>query len=106
MKDRFEPPDTPPEEMPMWCYKCGREISPGDGDFYVVRIEAIADPTPPRLDNGFEKMTQADIDDEFNRLLEQMKDMTEQELLDQIHRRLTIHLCRRCYEIWIENPTG
>ena len=33
-----------------------------------------------------------------------MRGMTEQELMDQVYRRLTIHLCGDCYRVWIEDP--
>jgi len=26
--------------------------------------------------------------------------------MDQVYRRMTIHLCRKCYIVWIENPSG
>jgi hypothetical protein len=31
--------------------------------------------------------------------------MSERELMDQVFRRLTIHLCGTCYRQWIEDPT-
>ncbi len=77
----------------------------GKGNFYVVRIEAFADPTGPDLvdvDLGDE----ADVNAEFNRLLDQMRNMSERELMDQVYRRLTMHLCGSCYRRWIENPAG
>jgi hypothetical protein len=33
-------------QSPLLCARCGVELTPGKGDFYVVRIEAVADPTP------------------------------------------------------------
>lgn len=95
------------DDIPLLCHKCGCDLTPGEGNFYVVRIEAIADPTPPVYDEDeFTRWTAADIDAEINALLEKMKDLTEQEMMDQVFRRLTIHLCGRCYRTWIENPTG
>jgi hypothetical protein len=32
---------------PLFCARCAAELRPGDGDFYHVNIEAVADPTPP-----------------------------------------------------------
>ena len=32
--------------------------------------------------------------------------MSERELLDQVHRRLVLHLCGPCYGQWIEDPVG
>ena len=34
------------------------------------------------------------------------RDLSEQDLLDQVYRRVTVYLCLRCYNVWIENPTG
>lgn len=69
-------------------------LTPGEGSFYVVRIEAFADPTPPHVDLS-ESLT--DVAAEYERLIEQMRDMSEQELLDQVYRRVTLHLCAACY---------
>jgi hypothetical protein len=68
-----------------------------------VRIEAFADPSPPRPDG---EMTWNEIDDEIANLIERMEDMSEQEIMDQVYRRLTVHMCYRCYSEWIEDPTG
>lgn len=87
----------------MLCHRCGRILTPGEGSFYVVRIEAFADPTPPEFDadEPLERLTY-----EWERLLDAMRDMSEQELMDQVYRRLTLHLCAACYRQWIEHPTG
>lgn len=84
------------------CHRCGALLTPGDGSFYVVKIEAYADPSPPRLDTD-EPL--ADISADIDALLEQMRDLSEQELMDQVYRRLVVLLCRPCYEHWIEDPT-
>jgi hypothetical protein len=91
----------------LLCHRCGCDLQPGEGNFYVVRIEALADPTPPRFDhNDLQGMTGWEIDAEINRLIDDMKELSERQMMDQVFRRLTLHLCRRCYEPWIENPTG
>ena len=43
---------------------------------------------------------------ELDRLIAGMQELSEQELMDQVHRRVTLSLCGRCYADWIENPTG
>jgi hypothetical protein len=85
------------------CHRCGELLTPGEGNFYVVRIEAVADPAPPNLDSD-EPLR--DTASEWDHLMQQMREMSEQELLDQVYRRLTLHLCAGCYRWWIENPTG
>ncbi len=88
-------------KKPLLCARCCTELTPGKGDFYVVRIEALADPTPPTFS---EEDMQHDSRAEIERLIEQMRDLSEQDLLAQIYRRLVIYLCGRCYRQWIENP--
>jgi len=90
-------------EFHLFCHRCGAELTPGDGNWYVVRIEAFADPSPP---NFSESDLDGDLNAEFSRLIEQMKEMSRQELMDQVYRRLTVHLCAACYKEWIENPAG
>jgi hypothetical protein len=94
---------TGPDETPLFCDRCSTVLKPGRGNFYVVKIEAVADPTPPvftEADLGH------DIGREIDRLINRMRDMTEQELMDQVFRRLVLYLCTPCYQLWIENPTG
>jgi len=86
---------------PLLCHRCGAELIPGQGNFYIVRIEAFADPTP--ADITAEDL-QRDLRAEIERLLKQMESSSQQELMDQVHRKLLIHLCRPCYASWIENP--
>ena len=93
----------PVEEGPLLCHRCGCTLTPGEGSFYVVRIEAFADPTPPTIDLD-EPVSQTSVSEEIERLIDQMRGMSERELMDQVHRRLTIHLCGPCYRGWIEDP--
>lgn len=69
----------------------------------MVHIEAIADPSPPIID---QEDLSADPQEEIVRLVEEMKDLSQQELMDQVYRRVTLYLCLACYTRWIENPTG
>jgi hypothetical protein len=86
------------------CARCQTTLHPGQGDFFVVRIEAFADPTPPDISQ--EELESTDHRKEIERLIEAMRDKSEQELMDQIYRRLMIHLCTPCYKQWIEGPAG
>jgi hypothetical protein len=91
------------EPTPLLCHRCGCDLRPGEGNFFVVRIETWADPTPPNITS---EDLAADVSAKIDKLIEQMRGMSEQELMDQVYRRLTIHLCGACYKTWIENPTG
>ena len=91
------------ETWPLQCHRCGAGLTPGEGSFYVVKIEAFADPTPPSASLA-EPLE--DITAEFDRLLEQAREMSEQELMDQVYRRLNLFLCTGCYQQWIETPVG
>lgn len=91
------------ETAPIFCDRCSHRLTPGDGNFYVVRIEAVADPTPPTISN---EDLHKDFTAEIERLFKRLERMSEQELIDQVFRRLTLYLCAKCYSGWIENPTG
>jgi hypothetical protein len=88
---------------PVLCHRCGAELTPGKGNFYVVCIEAFADPSPPIISAEDLKR---DMRREMQRLIRELRDKSEQELMDQVYRRLVIHLCSRCYPEWIEHPAG
>ncbi len=93
---------TDHRDVHLVCHRCGVDLAPGKGNFYVVRIEAFADPTPPDLTDA--ELLDVDVDEEISRLIEEMKDMSSRDLMEQVYRRLTIHLCGRCYKQWIEDP--
>jgi hypothetical protein len=87
----------------LTCRRCHREVHPGRGDYYLVRIDAVADPEPPVF-------TPEDIDKdvraEIERLISRMKGLSEEQLERQVHRQKAIYLCVRCFNRWIENPVG
>jgi len=91
------------QEQPPLCHRCSAELTPGEGNFYVVRIEAYADPTPPQFTRDD---LQRDVHGELRYMIEQTRNRSEQELIDDVYRRLTIHLCGACYRQWIEDPTA
>jgi hypothetical protein len=91
------------DDLPLLCARCGIELKPGTGNFYVVQIEALADPTPPSFSD---KDLQHDPREEIECLIEQMRASSEQELLDQVYRRRVVYLCGPCYRQWIEAPVG
>ena len=92
-------------DIPLVCHRCGRLLSAGKGDFYLVRIEAFADPSPPVI-SAEDLAAGGDLQAKIQSVIDQMKGMSQQELADQVYRRLTIHLCGTCYRSWIEDPAG
>ena len=91
------------DQRDLACHRCGALLKLGDGSFYIVRIEAFADPTPPAFDWD---ESPTDIAAEWETLLDQLRELSEQELMDQVYRKLTLHLCAGCHRKWIENPMG
>ncbi len=98
----MEPVKRMAADLPVFCDRCGCELHPGSGNFYVVKIEAFADPSPPDLTEAFQRGSNAEMD----RLVDELGGLSEQEAMDQVYRRLTLHLCTACYGQWIENPAG
>ena len=68
-------PDQP-DQLSLLCARCGIELKPGTGNFYVVRIEALADPTPPSFSEEDMKLNPRA---EIERLIEQMRKSSEQD---------------------------
>jgi hypothetical protein len=91
------------DELPLCCDRCGTDLKPGEGNFYVVHIEALAEPTPPNF--SAEDLLR-DPRREIERLLKQLRGLSAQEAMDQVYRQLIIYLCGPCYRQWIEHPTG
>jgi len=87
----------------LFCHRCAKELETGRGQFYVVKIEAFADPSPLKI--TLEDL-QRDIEGEIKRLVGEIGEMSESEAMDQVYRKMYIYLCYLCYSQWIENPTG
>jgi hypothetical protein len=77
-------------------------LQPGNSDFYRVFIEAMADPTGPVIEEENSEEIRRQIDE----LIVRLQDVSAQEAMDQVCRRLVLYLCGTCYRQWIENPTG
>jgi hypothetical protein len=87
----------------LTCRRCARDLCPGQGNFYVVSILAVADPAPPVFT---ENDLARDVEHEIQRLLTHMRDLDAQQAQDQVYRRIVFHLCEACYYAWIDDPTG
>jgi hypothetical protein len=87
-------------DAPLFCDRCLEHLAPGSGNFFVVSIHAVCDPAPPTAEAPQE------LRGEIERLLARLADVSEREALDQVYRRLTLHLCLPCFRHWIEHPTG
>ena len=91
------------DRLPLSCDRCAAVLTPGEGSFYVVRIEALADPTPPSFSvDDLMRDTEAEI----RRLADELGELSAQEAMDQVYRRLVLYLCGPCYRRWIDNPVG
>jgi hypothetical protein len=85
------------------CRRCSKEVHPGRGDYYLVRIEAVADPEPPVIT---EEDLALDVGAEIDRLIRRMAGLSEHDLERQVYRREVIRLCVPCYNRWIEDTVG
>jgi hypothetical protein len=78
-------------------------LEPGRGDFYMVTIDAVADPSPPVIEPA---ELRRDLRRDWREIVAALNDTSPQEALDQVYRRVVIHLCHACFRDWIENPAG
>ena len=90
---------------PLFCDRCLKQLIPGRGDFFEVRIEAVADPTPPDLDEDLARTPQ-ELHQQYQELLDQLRDVSPAEACDQVYRHVWITLCNPCFRAWIEDPAG
>jgi hypothetical protein len=99
-----DPPVANDAEPPrLECRRCGRGLQPGRGDLYAVSILAVADPWPPVYS---EEDLALDVGAEIRRLIVQLSGQGNQQIQDQVYRRVVFLLCMSCYQRWIEDPTG
>lgn len=91
----------PRERRTLRCARCDKMLHPGRGQFYVVRIDAVCDPTPPSFT---EEELARDFDRELERLNREVETKSETELEEQVFCRKFLCLCTPCYRPWIEDP--
>jgi hypothetical protein len=87
---------------PTRCHLCDAPIAPGE--HYVVRVDVFADPSMPEMTGA--QLASTDFDAEMQRLIEQMKHATADELMDDVHRRFEYRVCRACQKQVLANPLG
>ncbi len=83
--------------IPLCRDRCSQAVHPGQADFFVIRIEAFADPTPPEIT---EDDLQRDHRREIEKLIAAMQDLSEQQAMDQVYRRKNLILCNGCCDEW------
>jgi hypothetical protein len=84
------------------CDLCGSSV-PAHGH-YIVRMDIFADPSMPAMNT--EDLEELDFDHQLDSLLEQMKQMSADDLQDDVHRRFEFRLCRACQRRFLANPLG
>ena len=91
------------DDAPILCTSLPKDTRSRPRRILQVTIEAVADPTPPSF-SGDELAR--DYRRDWREVVAALKDTSPQEALDQVYRRVVIHLCNACYRDWIENPAG
>jgi hypothetical protein len=84
------------------CDLCG--IATPTGASYVVKIDVYADPSVPPMST--EELEEADFDQTFAKLIEEMKHLSADDLQDDVHRRFEFRICRPCQRKFLANPLG
>ena len=84
------------------CDICDCVIAPHG--HYLVRIDVLADPSIPEVSSN--ELEEIDFDETFRSLIEQMENMSEDELQDQVFRRFRFNLCPTCQREFLANPLG
>ncbi|MHC4606216.1 MAG: hypothetical protein ACYTAF_04710 [Planctomycetota bacterium] len=83
------------------CDRCGKGLLIDEEVRYEVRIEVKAAHDPMELT---EEDLARDHEAEMARLLEKMKDLTEQEAQDQVYREFRFDLCPPCQKEYLRDP--
>jgi len=87
---------------PVLCAICGRSVEIHES--FIVRIDVYADPTLPQVSG--EELAAIDSSIEMANLLEQMKDLSADDLQDGVHRRFEYRPCAICQKSFLANPLG
>ena len=71
---------------------------------YVLKISLYADPAMPAMSEA--ELQKRDFEKTLTDLFEQMKDLTADDLQDQVHREFAFRLCPLCHKQFLANPLG
>lgn len=82
------------------CDRCGRAIEQ-DQVRYIAKIQVFAAADP--LSITFEDLLQ-DHTSEIERLLRQCEELSEEELMRDVHVEFQFDLCRACQKTYVVNP--
>jgi hypothetical protein len=85
------------------CDGCGKELQPGDGEHFVVKIEAFAAQDPAEL-------TDADLDEDHleavGELLRELEANDGELDLPAATRHFRYDLCPDCHHKFVRDPLG
>jgi hypothetical protein len=84
------------------CELCDRALPKHAS--YVVRMDIFADPSVPPLDTA--DLEETNFDETLDKLMDEMKSMTADDLQDGVHRRFEFRLCPACHRRFLANPMG
>ena len=84
------------------CDLCDRRLPKHAS--YVVRTDVFADPSIPPMST--EELEETDFDETLDKLLDEAKEMTADDLQDGVHRRFEFRLCPACHRAFLANPLG
>ena len=79
------------------------DVLPPHG-FYIVRMDVFAEPSMPSVSS--DELDEMDLEHTIDRLIDQMKHMSPDELQDQVHRRFEFRVCLACQKKLLANPLG
>ncbi|MBP7830525.1 MAG: hypothetical protein KA248_11460 [Kiritimatiellae bacterium] len=82
------------------CDRCGQPLEP-KALRYIARIQVYAAYDP--LEITFEDLTR-DYTSEMRRIMEECRDLTEEELMRDVYVDFTFDLCPACQKKYIQNP--
>jgi hypothetical protein len=86
------------------CDHCSRSLTLDERRCYVARIDAVADPMPPRIadnDRGLDEIRR-----QISALFLKLEDQSDRYIIAHLFKRLVLYLCNECHRRWIENPTN
>ena len=86
----------------LLCDRCNVSLQRGRGQFFIVLIHAVADPSAPELDAYDTEI--AALRKQYLELIAASKNKSEAEAMHEVFAKRTLTLCCPCYEVWLENP--
>jgi len=89
------------EELSIACDRCGKGLLIDSNVRYEVTIEVKAAYDPLELTD---EDLSGDLDQQIDQTIDELEELSEEEAMDEVYRKMEFNLCSSCQSDLLESP--